>query len=268
MGKPNFAQGARDIDSEAAPLMEGGLPDASAHFWSMGWKWGAAVAGTSLLLLALTAPALLPKGENVFPANSAGASTNIQGIIALSEASNESTSNASFDCDAGYNDWQNGWSHLKIQSCCATAKKGCYEFTSDYSPALVVRNFTKSSKDSHTNRFSVTIGDVVFRHEAHPSADWTRVYTHWYADTTNGWVPHWALNENITKVAKDFNHDKISEHRRDCISVNKGEAVFVGHQHEGKWSWVTKLVQNGNDIQTAEGWVPDWTLPKEGKSKV
>jgi hypothetical protein len=35
------------------------------------------------------------------------------------------TSSKPYDCDAGYSNWEAGWSHEKKEWCCANEQKGC-----------------------------------------------------------------------------------------------------------------------------------------------
>lgn len=212
---------------------------------------------------------LIPKSKDVFPADGAGAATNIQGIVALSETKasdsskdHDSSNGKTLDCDAGYNNWVKGWSTKKIEWCCANKNRGCYEANSGFYPALIVQNFTKKDDDKHKHTLEVITGDVVFTHENHPSDKWTYVYTRWFTDSPHGWVPHWAVNANTTAIVREFGHNKSSDDHKDCIPVLAGEQVFVQHKHESGWTWVVKVMFDDGKFKKVEGWVPDWALPK------
>lgn len=260
-----------DAEFELVPMDEGAGPTTLIHPHRMRWVQGTVVTLASLTLLVLTAMILPPSrhtGQQALFVDGAVSGTDIQGLVALSEnntsGANESSDEAKpFDCDAGYNNWEKGWSDGKKEWCCENANRGCSDIDWAFNPALVVHNFTQSSNESHEHCLSVTAGDMVFIHEKH-SSEWTYVYTRWFINSTHGWVPHWALDDNTSKVVRSFNHNASSEHHKDCISVTKGESVFVRRSDSG-WTWIKKIAVIDKEFQQIQGWVPNWALPQASK---
>jgi len=250
-----FAQGA---DVESAPLIEDLVPAAAPPpRRPTGWAGHAAVASAVLLLLSGLALVVsrggLPRSAEEAVVVTAGA----RGVVSLAEEGGD------FDCDAGYSNWEKGWSAKKVQFCCAEEQKACFSVDSGFVPAIVVQDFTKDEKHDHC--LAVAAGDIVFTRDAHPSGDWAYVYTRWFLGSPHGFVPRWALNENTTKVVRAFTHKKDdSKDHKGWISVALNESVFVQDKRDSGWSWVAKIKTEGEAPEKVEGWVPDWALP--GKS--
>lgn len=193
-----------------------------------------------------------------------------------------------FNCSAGFQNWESGWSYPKKEWCCKHNSRGCERFdcsassatweaswskaqkswccnyenkackSAGYTTVAVVTNDFAATDDEAHDKVKLKRGEVVWAHSKTLSG-WTYLSTEL---REMGWAPHSFLSASRPVVCVQDHLDATGDKYQPQLSVRVGDTLWVIKEQSG-WTYAYTL--------GLRGWVPDSVLlvgPEKNASAV